>query len=123
MRYFRRSGPDVLVWDPPDLVRMIAGPKPAYTAEDGTEVEGVESGRIAYDESDPRQAQWADQLTGAQGWYEVDANGDALVPAEPEAEPPAPSPVANPVTSGTLIPPPSPAPEPETSEATLEPSS
>lgn len=59
MRYFRRSGPDVIWQETPARARLVKGP-------------GDDQGRVAYDETYPDEANWANQLATSPGWYEVD---------------------------------------------------
>lgn len=61
--------------------RFVPGPN----AEAGTP-----GGIIAYDDTDPEQAIFAEQFTRTPGWFEVDKDGNPVFP-EPEKseEPPA----------------------------------
>jgi hypothetical protein len=74
MRYFRRSGSDdILVMDGDGTSRIVEGPVP-----------GTLGGILGYDDTDPVQANYANQYAVAHGWYECDVNGDQLPPSSRE---------------------------------------
>jgi hypothetical protein len=77
MRFFRRSGSGIIVRDGNGVARFIQGPDP-----EAREPGGI----LAYDTDDPQQARFAEQYANSPGWYEVDKDGNALLPA-PQAEP------------------------------------
>jgi hypothetical protein len=83
MRYFRRAGPDVLIFETEGRERFIRGPQQA--SEENPE--GVPGETTAYEEGDPWGDRMIEQLTNDPYWYEVDARGDTIVPTEPEPEP------------------------------------
>ena len=114
MRYFRRSGPSILVEDGPDLKRFVTGPVPP--SDDNPQ--GVPGARLAYDDSQEDQARHAEQLAGAPGWYEVDANDKPVFPDQTPAfvllaEPPAPFTRTFPSFGASAQAPETPADEPE----------
>lgn len=68
MRYFRRSGPTVVISE-----SETRGPRLARGPHDG------EPGDIiSYDDYYPDEAAWAEQLAVSPGWYEVDSAGSPL---------------------------------------------
>lgn len=77
MRYFRRSGPSQLVVDGTGLKRFIEGPDP---------VSQTPGGILAYDDTDPIQARFAEQFSRTPGWYEIDKDGTPIFP-EPKTAP------------------------------------
>ncbi len=64
MRYFRRSGPTLVLSEPGRGDRLVRGP-----------TEGEPGTIVAYDDSYPDEAGWAEQMAATPGYYEVDANG------------------------------------------------
>lgn len=75
MRYFRRAGPDVVVFDSEQHQRFVRGPQPpSKESPDGSPGE-----TIAYDDRDKRETRMVEQCVNDPGWYEVDARGAPVV--------------------------------------------
>lgn len=74
MRYFRRSGPTLVLQESQSRSpRLVEGPRPA------TDTEAGRPGTIvAYDDSYPDEAGWAEQMAHTPGYYECDATGEPL---------------------------------------------
>lgn len=80
MRYFRRSGPTVILQESQQRnPRLVKGPT---DTEPGT--------LVAYDDTWPDEAGWAEQMAGTPGYYECDANGLPVGSPPPKPTPAAP---------------------------------
>jgi hypothetical protein len=112
MRYFRRGGPDVLIFESTESQRFVTGP--VFATEENPE--GVPGGTVAYDEEDETLGKrMCAQLEADTSWYEVDGRGDPLPPPAPVSDTAAsdtgttaPSPPAPPGGSAADPPPPPP---------------
>lgn len=87
MRYFRRGEGDCVVRDGNGMERFVKGPDPEA---------GQPGGRIAYDDTDPQQAKYADAMAVHSGWHEETKDGTPIPrpKRQPVVTPPTPEEVA-----------------------------
>jgi hypothetical protein len=81
MRYFRRGGPDVLIFESESRQRFVRGPQ--QPTEENPD--GVPGETVAYEEDEELGDRMIEQLSHDPYWYEVDGRGDPVV-VEDEAD-------------------------------------
>lgn len=110
MRYFRRSGPTLVLQESQSRTpRLVEGPRPASDSEPGRP-----GTIVAYDDAYPDEAVWAEQLAHTPGFYECDAAGNPVNMAPRTA-------TAEPVVLAPVPAPPAPVEEPQPVETEEQP--